>query len=183
MNMRFGPEEAIYSTLDYAYMLRALQYGEISTLKSEPANHIMAIRNGKVSDNIIRSYPYETIELSKVAITYLIGDVIKIYSVLVDDKFQVTHSMVVKMLLTYGEVTVLCENIDKVIDRVGDFASEMQDEELLIQTATAAGLASKCYQVLRIAYRLLSIYQVVNHMLVDDAGGQEDEGLDPKDTL
>lgn len=183
MNMRFGPEEASYSTLDYAYMLRALQYDEISTLKNEPANHIMAIRNGKISDNVIRSYPHETIELSKVAITYLTGDVIKMYSVLVDDKFQVTQEMVVKMLLTYGQVSVLCGNIDKVIDRVGDFASEVQDEELLIQTAAAASLVSKCYQVLLIAHRLLSIYQVVNHMLVDDAGGQEDEGLNPKDTL
>ena len=183
MNMRFGPEEASYSTLDYAYMLRALQHDEISTLKNEPANHIMAIRNGKISDNVIRSCPHETIELSKVAITYLIGDVIRMYSVLIDDKFQVTQEMVVKMLLTYGQVSVLCENVNKVIDRVGDFASEMEDEELLIQTAAAASLVSKCYQVLLIAHQLLSIYQVVNHMLVDDAGGQEDEGLDPKDTL
>lgn len=183
MNMRFGPEEASYSTLDYAYMLRALKYDEISTLKNEPVNHIMAIRNGKISDNVIRSCPYETIELSKVAITYLIGDVIKMYSVLVDDKFQVTQEMVVKMLLTYGQVSVLYDNVNKVIDRVGDFASEVEDEELLIQTAVAASLTSKCYQVLLIAHRLLSIYRVVNHMLVDDAGGQEDEGLDPKDTL
>ena len=105
------------------------------------------------------------------------------YSVLIDDKFQVTQEMVVKMLLTYGQVSVLCENVNKVIDRVGDFASEVEDEELLIQTAAAASLVSKCYQVLLIAHQLLSIYQVVNHMLVDDAGGQEDEGLDPKDTL
>lgn len=184
MNMTFGPEEATYSTLEYAYMIKALNDGTIDELKSEPADHIMSIRNGKIPDSVIHTCPYETISLATTAAVYSIGDIIKAYSPLISPSAEsYNHYETVKMLKTYGNVSVICENLDKIVNKISDIASERKDEELMVLAYAGSAQISRCYQTLLIAHRLLTIFQVVNHMIDDDMGVQKGEELNSKDTL
>ena len=126
--MKFGPEETTYTEEELCTVVALCNNNDptkIENYKSDALDHLLAIRDGNISDRIVNECPCETLALATINLQLVSNEIIRTYSVIVpsygtedSSKSSMTVSSLSGMLLCYGTAKTVLDNIRKIVVRL-----------------------------------------------------------------
>ena len=178
--MKFGPEETTYTEEELCTVVALCNNNDptkIENYKGDALDHLLAIRDGNISDRIINECPCETLALATINLQLVSNEIIRTYSVIVpsygtedSSKSSMTVSSLSGMLLCYGTAKTVLDNTRKIVDRI----SEATEGRYTDRVNIALSAVNNCLRLLIMAQSLLTSYRIRYGVSFDEEPEKEE---------